>query len=92
MHVEYVDGESVEQSQSANTSVSKCKNCTFEEFAILKELVKKPDITQKELAMRIGKSERTIKSKMIQLQNKGCIRRINGKRYGKWEVLVEVDN
>ena len=96
MHVEYVDGELTERFQSANERTPKCKNCTlectFEEFAILKELVKEPDITQKELAMRIGKSERTIKSKIIQLQNKGCIRRINGKRYGKWEVLVEVDN
>ena len=76
--------------QSANTDNSKCKNCTLEELAILKELKKNPSITQKSLAEIIGKSERTIKTRTVELQNKGFISRENGKRNGRWQVLVEV--
>lgn len=46
--------------QSAIQKDSKCNNGTFEELAILKEIIKNPSITQKELAGIIGKSERTI--------------------------------
>ena len=65
---------------------SKCKNCTLEEIAILTELKNNPLITQKELALKIGKSERTIKTRTIELQKKGYLKRENGKRNGKWEV------
>ena len=77
--------------QSANDSNSKCKNCTLEEIAILKEIVKNPNITQKELAVAIGKSERTIKTRTIEMQEKGLISRENGKRNGKWIVNVTID-
>lgn len=58
MHIDY-KGESA--NQSAIEDNSKCNNCTLEELAILQELEKNPSITQKELAARVGKSERTIK-------------------------------
>jgi len=48
-----------------------------------------PAITQKELAVVLGKSERTIKTRTVEMQEKGLIRRENGKRNGKWEVLNE---
>lgn len=75
-------------SQSANTNTSKCKNCTLEELSILKILRENPGITQKELAKLLGKSERTIKSRTVEMQNKGFIVRENGKRNGKWKVLI----
>ena len=49
-----------------------------------------PAVTQKELAEQLGKSERTIKTGTVELQEKGYIRRTNGKRNGEWEVLVEI--
>lgn len=49
-----------------------------------------PKITQKELAEQLGKSERTIKTKTVELQEKGYIRRMNGKRNGVWELLIEI--
>lgn len=76
--------------QSAIEKDSKCNNCTLEELAILKELLKNPSITQKELAGIIGKSERTIKTRTVEMQEKGMIRRENGKRNGRWEVLVKL--
>ena len=42
-----------------------------------------------QLAGVIGKSDRTVKRYMDKMQEKGLIRRKNGKRDGKWEVLVE---
>lgn len=85
MHIDYS-----ETSQSANSNISKCKNCTLEELAILREISNNPSITQKLLAEAIGKSERTVKSRTVDLQNRGLLRRKNGKRNGQWEVLVEV--
>jgi len=85
MHIEYT-----ESAQSANDSISKCKNCTLEELAILSEISKNPSITQKELAEAIGKSERTVKTRTVELQKNGFLRRKNGKRNGLWEVLVEI--
>ncbi len=46
---------------------------------------------QKELAKNIGKSERTIKTRTEEMQEKGLIRRENGKRNGKWEVLIQYE-
>ena len=91
LHVEY-KGES--QVQSANAEISKCQNgtldCTLEELAVLKAVEANPAITQKDLAVAVGKSERTIKRRMTDLQEKGYLRRANGKRSGHWEVLVEI--
>jgi DNA-binding Lrp family transcriptional regulator len=45
-------------------------DCTLEELAVLRQVDKNPKITQKELAAAIGKSERTIKTRMSALQEK----------------------
>ena len=66
------------------------QNCTLEELAILQELKKNPAITQRELADAIGKSVRTVKTRIVEMQEKGLIARENGKRNGKWKVLVEL--
>ena len=91
LHVEYKSEVPV---QSANARISKCQNgtldCTLEELAVLKAVKANPAITQKELAVAVGKSERTIKRRMTDLQEKGYLRRANGKRNGHWEVLVEL--
>jgi fido (protein-threonine AMPylation protein) len=77
--------------QSANTDASKCQNgtldCTLEELAILKVLAKNPSITQKELALEVNSTERTIKRRTVAMQEKGLIQRVNGKRNGKWEII-----
>lgn len=89
LHIDYK--QTVQSAtQSAISQVSKCQNCTLEELAILKEIIQNPSITQKDLASSTGMSERTIKRKTVELQEKGLLRRKNGKRNGQWEVLVEV--
>jgi DNA-binding MarR family transcriptional regulator len=62
--------------------------CTLEEMAVLKLIRENPSITQKEMIARTGKSLSTVKRIMTSLQEKEYIRRVNGKRYGKWEVLI----
>ena len=67
----------------------KCKNCTLEEIAVLRILKKKTSATQKEIAVEIGKSERTVKSITIALQEKNILQRVNGKRNGYWSIVDE---
>ncbi len=77
------------ESQSVNCKVPKVQNDTLEEIAVLKLIAENPAITQKELLVKTGKSLSTIKRIMASLQEKEYIRRVNGKRYGKWKILVE---
>ena len=78
------------QAKSASEGDEKCKNCTLEELAVLRIIAANPTITQKDLAALIGKSERTIKTRTVALQEKGYLRRSGGKRNGRWEVLIEI--
>ena len=76
--------------QSANNDIilpSKCKNCTLEEVAVLQIIKQKPNITQKQIASMIGKSERTVKSITIRLSEQDILKRENGKRNGYWVIL-----
>ena len=66
---------------------SKCKNCTLEETVVLEFLAQNPHATQKKIAEKIGRSERTVKTLTKLLQEKGLLVRKNGKRNGFWEVL-----
>ena len=75
--------------QSDKSDISKCQNVTLEELAIVNAIKTNPKITQMQLAGVIGKSDRTVKRYMDKMQEKGLIRRKNGKRNGEWEVLVE---
>lgn len=78
-HVDYV--------QSATNSDLKCKNCTLEEQTILNVIRENSTIKQEKIAQIIGKSLRTVKTRMIEMQEKGLISRKNGKRNGEWEIL-----
>ena len=86
----HVDFDKQSANQSADSNDSKCKICTLEELAIIQELKRNPAITQRELASAIGKSERTVKTRTVEMQEKGLIFRENGKRNGKWKILVEI--
>ena len=57
------------------------------EMRVLELIKANPKITIDELANRIGVSPRTIDSVIALLSKENKIRRINGKRYGYWEIL-----
>ena len=90
----HIDFDNESATQSAKTNVSKCQNGTLdlslEELAIINILKQEPSATQKRIAEMSGKSERTIKRRTVEMQEKGLIARENGKRNGKWKVLVEI--
>ena len=88
MHVDYVDDNSQSVTPKAPKSQFDTLECTLEELAILKLLYKNPSIKQKELVAETGKSLSTVKRIMESLQKKDYIRRVDGKRYGKWEILI----
>ena len=98
LHLDYVPSKDENEFQSAKMEIPKCQNDTLDgtlelildEVEILKRLIENPAITQKELAEELKKSLRTIKRDMAALKEKGYIRRLNGKRNGRWEVLVDV--
>ena len=79
--------------QSANNSVPKCQNGTLEisleELTIINALKTNSALTQKQISELVGKSERTIKRCIVEMQEKGLIARENGKRNGKWKILIE---
>ncbi len=72
------------QSQSA---IPKCKNCTLEESTVLQLIESKPQITQVQIAEKIKKSVRTVKSITVSLQQRGLLKREGGKRNGRWLVI-----
>ena len=89
MHVDFVDETA---SQSAKSETPKCQidtlKCTLEELAVLDLIKKNPSVKQAELAEQTGKSVRSIKRIIDSLKEKQYICRVDGKRYGKWDVLV----
>lgn len=90
MHIDWGKVDADEHFQSAKIGdelLLKCKNCTLEEVAVLRIVQQKPSATQKGIAAEIGKSERTVKTITIALQEKNILRRINGKRNGYWEIV-----
>jgi len=57
------------------------------ESIILGIIKKDPSITTMELSKTIGVSVRTIKNIIKVMENTKKVKRVNGKRYGYWEVL-----
>ena len=88
MHVGYVDDNSQSVTPKAPKSQFDTLECTLEELAFLELIYKNPSIKQKDLVAETGKSLSTVKRIMESLQKKEYIRRVNGKRYGKWEILI----
>ena len=84
MHIDYT--------QSATCPDTKCNSCTLEEQAILNVIRNNSTIRQEEIAKIIGKSLRTVKTRMIEMQEKKLIIRKNGKRNGEWIILCEVQH
>lgn len=97
LHIEWKEADSnaitfqsaFQSAKTHETLSPKCKSCTLEELAVLRMIRETPNITQRMIAEAIGKSERKVKSITVILQEKGIIRRINGKRNGMWEIIDE---
>lgn len=60
---------------------------TSREMNILEILKSNPKITLEEISIKIGKSVRTIKIDFKNLQERGIIERIGGKKNGSWKII-----
>ena len=78
-HIDYI--------QDTSSKDLKNKDYTLEEQAILNLIKENSFIKQEEIAQIIGKSIRTVKTKMNEMQEKGIITRKNGKKTGEWLIL-----
>lgn len=87
LHIDYTEDESQSISAKAPKVQFDTLECTLEELAVLELLRNDPHLKQKELVQKTGKSLSSVKRVMDALQEKQLIRRMNGKRYGYWEVL-----
>ncbi len=76
----------IDYKQEENTSQLYNKY-TLEEQAIINIIKNNESIKQEEISKFTGKSVRTIKTIMSDMQNKGIINRVGGKKNGKWIVL-----
>ncbi len=65
-------------------------DCTLDEIAVLKLIQQNSQITQKQIAEEMKKSERTVKNITVSLVEKGFIAREGGKRFGFWKLLKEI--
>ena len=88
MHLDYKD----EEIQTANLEASNGKICLkklpIEEKAVLEVIIANPEITQKEIACKIGKSERTVRNKITSLKEKGIIERVGSTKNGIWKINI----
>ena len=76
----------IDYTQEEKQNEVKASNQTLEEQAIINILKENPTTTQEEIATKINKSLRTVKSYMAEMQNKGLIERKNSKKNGEWVV------
>jgi fido (protein-threonine AMPylation protein) len=81
-----------QRAKIADNEVSKSKNCTLTEYFVLEFLENNPKATQKEIAVHIQKSERTVKTLTTNLQQKGLLERVNGKRDRFWQIIEKGDS
>ena len=89
LHVEWPESQSANTEQGLVTKSNiHTLDCTLEESAVLEFLKEHPAATQKEAAAQIKKSERTVKSITVSLQDKGLLKRTGGRRNGLWEVAI----
>lgn len=90
----HIDFKKENPIQSVTEKIPKCQNDTLElsieELVIINVMKNNPAVTQKEIAEMTSKSERTIKRRTAEMQEKGLICRESGKRHGKWKVLTEL--
>jgi fido (protein-threonine AMPylation protein) len=80
--------DSENDSKYQNDTLNDTLKCSLMEWAVIRFLKENPKATQKEIAAKIGKSEITVKRITASLASdeRGILKRVNGKRNGWWEV------
>ena len=95
LHLDYVpDADNTAEVLTANKKSSNRQNggldddldLTSDENLVLSFIEENPDIAQKMLSERTGKSIRTIQRIISRLKKKNILQRVNGRSRGKWII------
>lgn len=102
LHLDYVpDADNTAEVLTANKKSSNRQNggldggldddleLTSDENLVLSFIEENPDIAQKMLSEKTGKSIRTIQRIMDELKCKQILQRVGGKRHGRWQIMKE---
>ena len=65
------------------------KGLTENQEKIISEVKKNPKITSEELAEIVGISSRKIRDNMKKLKDTGILKRVGGRKEGRWEIIGE---
>jgi predicted HTH transcriptional regulator len=86
-------GEETAQSEPPTIHKTSHKTIHKELFATEKAVIdiikQHPTITRKELAAKLNLSEAGVRYNTDKLQTKGILRRVGGKKAGRWEVIED---
>lgn len=80
------DNELLNRELHIDSSINDSKETT-KETRVLNLIKKNPKINVDDLSKELSVSPRTIKNILSILKNKKAIKRVNGNRYGYWEIL-----
>ena len=62
-------------------------NLTENQKKILLEMNRNRNITQKELSLKIGINEKNVRNNIVDLKEKGLLKRIGPDKGGYWEII-----
>jgi len=82
-------GEETVQSEPTTIHKTIHKELFATEKAVIDIIKQHPTITRKELAARLNLSEAGVRYNTDKLQTKGILRRVGGKKAGRWEVIED---
>ena len=82
-------GEETAQSEPPTIHKTIHKELFATEKAVIEIIQKNPNITRKELAAKLNLSEAGVRYNTDKLQTKGILRRVGGKKAGRWEVIED---
>lgn len=82
LHNRDIHVNNIEIAKEFDVPSTSANELTMFELRVLEQIKKNPEIKQAEIAKKVGRSLRTVKSLTKSLVDKGAIKRENGKRYG----------
>ena len=88
LHNRDIHVNNIEIAKEFDVPSTSANELTMFELRVLEQIKKDPEIKQEEIAKKVGRSLRTVKSLTKSLSDKGAIKRENGKRYGYWVVQI----
>ena len=79
-------GKNVQINVHKNVQINDCEKLTKIEKEILEIIIENPEITQVNIANRLGIVTKTVQRGIATLKTKGIIERVGSNKKGYWEI------